>query len=368
MHKKPATIADVARLSGKSSATISRYINKTGHVSPEAAQAIQQIIDELGYVPSASARGLATRHTGMIGLVLPAHGNSAHHTGFDHENTVYVDSPAVAGLPFEGCASYLNEIIRGAEYAAWELGRAITISVARGQNTADRVRDMAGRVDGMVVVADSLSDSLLAHVASRVPVVSIAGAPHPNISDYVHAANAHGISLLVEHMVNDHHISDVRFIAGREGAHDDRQRFQGFQAALAKAGLTVPAIPEYRADFEFDNARDIALEIARTLDWGPDAPQRAFICSNDATAVGILEVFAALSINVPEQAVITGFDDCHIARGANPRISSVKQATAEMGALAVEALERRIADPTIEPQCIESAVKVLVRESCGEHN
>lgn len=367
MQRTPATIADVARLSGKSSATVSRYLNNTGRVSPEAAAAIARTIDELGYVPSAAARGLATRQTGMIGLALPAINGFVARENFDSNARIEFDLEPALTQVFSGCDSYLNEIIRGAEFAAWDVGRAITISVSRGQNAADRIRDMAGRVDGMIVVADALTDSLLAHVAARVPVVAIAGAPHPNVTDYVYGANARGTHLLVEHLVKDHEITHLMFIAGSESAYDDVQRFQGYQDALREAGLPVPPVPEFRADFHIDNARDIALEIARTLDWGPTAPKRAFVCSNDATAIGMLEVFTALSIAVPEQAILTGFDDCHVSRTSQPRLSSVKQATTEMGGLAVEALERRIANPDSEPQAIETPVRVLIRESCGLH-
>lgn len=368
MHKRPATMADVAKLSGRSSATISRHINNTGVVSPEAARAIDAAIEQLGYVPSASARGLANRYTGMIGLCLPAIGPYAEFPTQSNENSIEFDLKPDVTPSHLGCDSYFNEIVRGAEFAAWEIGSAITITVARGENAAARVRDMASRVDGMVVLGEALSPELLDHVTQRVPVVILSDNPHPLVKDYICADNNTGIKLLVNHLINSHNITDLTFVAGRESAFDDRERFIAFREALEEAGLEAPESVEYRADFHIDYARELGVTLARTLDWSADAPQRAFVCSNDDTAVGLAEAFIDNGISVPGQAALTGFDDCRVGKSIRPRITSVRQATMDLGALAVEALHRRIQDPECEPQNVSYPITVVVRESCGDHS
>ena len=65
------TMADVARQAGVSLMTVSRVVNQKDDVGEATRQRILQIIDELGYRPSGIARGLATRRTGTLGLVVP---------------------------------------------------------------------------------------------------------------------------------------------------------------------------------------------------------------------------------------------------------------------------------------------------------
>lgn len=66
-----ANIKDIARLSGYSVATVSRYINKNGYVSTNAAQAIQRVVEKVDYVPNTIARDLSTGRTKTIGVVVP---------------------------------------------------------------------------------------------------------------------------------------------------------------------------------------------------------------------------------------------------------------------------------------------------------
>lgn len=367
MNKTHATIADVAKLSGKSTATISRYLNESPNVSEDARRSIARAIEELGYVPSASARGLANRQTGMIGLVLqvfPGYRDipaPAAHNGieFDPIGDGVITSPA--------CDNYINEIVRGAESAAWEANCAITISIARGENLEARIIDMASRVDGMILVNDPLPAPLLEQVARRVAVVSVAGSEHHGISDYVYSANETAIDLVLEHVTTQHNAKEFFFVAGHEDSADDQQRFSAFQKGLANAGIIAPQKPQYRANFLLEDAKAVALEVVNTLDWSSSAPLRAFICSNDETAVGMLDVFAKAGIRVPEQALITGFDDCHISKSVRPRLTSVKQSTHGLGTLAVTALMDRIASPSRGKQVLFAPVSVMIRESCGPH-
>lgn len=104
-------------------------------------------------MPSASARSLAARRTGVLGLFFPN--------------------------------LYFDEVLRGSEREAWRHGFALMVGVGRESDPAAMVNDIAGRVDGMAVLARSVPDDLLDHVSRRIPVVLIAGPRRGDDYDHV---------------------------------------------------------------------------------------------------------------------------------------------------------------------------------------
>ncbi|MFD6163989.1 LacI family DNA-binding transcriptional regulator [Oerskovia sp. NPDC060287] len=364
MKSRVATIQDVARSAEVSTTTVSRVVNRKGFVSDGARLAVLEAIDDLGYVPSAAARGLASRQSGMIGLCLPDTGKPDDLAGRAHDGSgvrVLLDPRPAGEIGWGGL--YFGEVLRGAEYAAWEAGLALTVATAREPDLEARVLAMAGRVDGLVVVAQSLPDDLLDHVARRVPLVVLAGPMVTDRYDHVTVDNAAGMTRLVEHLVVDHGIRDLAYVAGRAGTPDDAERFRGFREALAGQGIDPPAEPRSRGDFSRRRARELAAEL---LD-GPGPLPRALVCCNDETALGLLDVLVAQGVRVPEDVVLTGFDGIDAARTSVPPITTVEQPTAELGRLAVERLTTRIGAPRRRPTVTTSSVTVHLRASCGTH-
>lgn len=364
---RPPTIADVARRAGVSTTTVSRLLNSSGYVSPQARTATQAAIAELGYVRSASARGLASRRTGIIGLCMPDVGSVSrierHATGVPPVS-VRVDDGARARETWGG--AWFADVVRGAEHASWERGSALTLAVAREPDRTEQLHDLAGRVDGLVVVGDALSDDLLAHVARRVPVVLLAGTPSEHAAGSVTVQNTAGARALVEHLVTAHGIRRVEYVGGPEATPDDEQRFAGVREALAAAGLPVPAAPLRRGDYSRARARALAEELLPSL-GRPDGPPPALVCGNDDTALGVLDVLRARGVRVPQDVVVTGFDDDDAARTAHPSVTTVRQPAADLGATAVELLDARVQDPSTPPAHVVVPVTVLLRESCGPH-
>ncbi|SDD77209.1 LacI family transcriptional regulator [Sanguibacter gelidistatuariae] len=367
MRERLPTISGVASRAGVSSATVSRVINRSGFVSAAARVAVLEAIDDLGYVPSAAARGLASRQAGMIGICLPDVGPGAdlvEREVSDGAVLVQVDPEPDGAIAWGGI--YFGEVLRGAEYAAWEAGLAITVAMTREPDLEARVLNMAGRVDGLVVVGETLSDDLLDHVARRVPIVVLAGPRAADRHDQVMVGNADGMERLVDHLIDDHGIETLAYVAGRSGAPDDDERFRGFCAALSRHGIEVPQSPRHRGDFSRHRAREIGRSLVEAARQGEALP-RALVCCNDETALGLLDVLVAHGIRVPEDIVLTGFDGIDAARTSAPPITTVEQPMAELGRLAVERLTARIASPRRRPTVTQVPVTVMLRGSCGPH-
>ena len=369
MRERLPTVNDVASRSGFSKTTVSRVVNRNGFVSEAAREAILAAIDELGYVPSASARGLASRQTGMIGICLPgdcADGEGSAPPPVRGDLTIRLE-PEPDGS-FGWGSEYSSEVMRGAEHAAWDAGLAITVAMTRGPDVEPRVLNMAGRVDGLIVVGEALSEELLEHVAHRVPVVVLAGQEtQAHTHDHVTASNAAGMERLVDHLIHDHGLTGLAYVAGPVGARDDQERFEGFCRALERAGMPVPAEPLLRGDFGRTAARALGTELVDAASRGAAMPA-GLVCANDDTALGLLDVLTASGYHVPDDVVLTGFDGVVAARTSAPPITTVEQPMAALGRVAVEVLTRRMASPQRRPMATTVPVTVVLRASCGDHD
>lgn len=359
MPKVP-TVYDVAERAGVSIATVSRVFRRPQAVTPSTREIVLAAVQELGYVPSGSARGLAARRSGAIGLCFP------DFDGIDGIEPLHLETApvtVVADPPGEVSPSgelYIAEVMRGTELEAWRHGMSVTIAVARGARRSDIIENLAGRVDGMVTLSQTAPDALLAHVARRIPVVVIAGPRGDDEYDHISTDNAAGMQSLTEHLLFEHGITDLAFIAGPPDSPDDRDRFDGFRKALQRAGLPVPHAPFARGDFTRARGRSVGHQLL-----AEGSMPRALVCANDQTALGVLDVITAAGVRVPQQTVVTGFDGIEATQLSDPRVTTVRQPMLELGRAAVETLLRRLQDPQLTPVTRILPVTVLLRESCG---
>ena len=180
-------------------------------------------VTELGYVPSGAARDLAARRTGVLGLCF---------TDLDTE---------------DGDAAYwYDEVIRGMERAARRSGYAVLIAASHHRDDSGLVLSIAGRCDGLVVLARTAPLAMIQHVATRIPVVLLAteesgGRPDQAI-DYLAVANETGAYQVTAHLADVHGYAGICFIAGPPDSPDSARRLEGFRRAAA--GLQeAPRLP-----------------------------------------------------------------------------------------------------------------------------
>jgi len=137
VRDKPS-VYEVARLAGVSTATVSRVLAGYERVLPRTRDKVLTAVTELGYVPSGAARDLAARRTGVLGLCFP---------DLDTE---------------DGDAAYwYDEVIRGMERAARRRGYAVLIAASHHRDDSGLVLSIAGRCDGLVVLARTAKSDIL---------------------------------------------------------------------------------------------------------------------------------------------------------------------------------------------------------------
>lgn len=335
------TIYGVARRAGVSIASVSRTLHGRDGVSAATRARINEVMRELGYVPNGAARWLAGRRLGVLGFVFPDLDDPTIESG--HETLLYSD-----------------EIIRGAERAARAHGHSLLIAATHSASGRDLVFAVAGKVDGLVVMARSLSEPEVRTLADRVPIVLLAGGRRLRGIDYVAADNANGSAEATRHLV-EHGYEDVAFVGGPPNSPDARARFNGFCRTVAAAGLRPPERLEAHGDF---TERGGARAVEELLQARP-RPPRALVLGNDQMAVGALGVLARAGLSVPGDVALTGFDDIQLARHVRPPLTTVSQPMRELGAECVRLLLRRLDEPSVEPETVVLPTTLVVRASCG---
>ncbi|HET9288367.1 MAG TPA: LacI family DNA-binding transcriptional regulator [Gaiella sp.] len=328
-----ATIRDVARRAGVSVATVSRVVNDRPDVSPETREAVLEVVRALSFSTNRSARALSKGRTGLVGLTIPF----------------------VLG-------DYYSLILSGATEALHEQEMRAVLCPTRHEHDREAAlveRLMRGTTDGAIIVLPSESPGELSDLAAQgFPFVVVdAPMPLPERIPVVSATHWAGARAATEHLLQLGH-RRIGIVTGREGWVATEERRDGYQAALAAAGVLASPELVRSGNFEIPDGHAGARELL-ALD---DPPTAIFAC-NDNMAVGVLRAAAEAGLRVPGDLSIVGFDDSELARVTTPALTTVRQPLEEMGRMAVSLLSRLIDGQRVETLRVELATRLVVRGS-----
>ena len=328
------TMADVAREAGVSLMTVSRVVNNKRDVSPATRQRVLKVIERLGYRPSGIARGLATRHTGTLGLVIPDVAN-----------------------PF------FSDVARGAEHEAYAEGYNVFLcntdedpqrEVAILQSLEDKL------VDGVVLCSSRLDEGELRRVLARHPAVVLFNRRLEGQGDGVGTVlldDVRGGRVATQYLL-DRGRRAVGLLAGPPASRSGRWRDQGYRAALAAAGLSYNPAWARHCSPVVDGGQEAAREL---LTAHPEL--NALFCYNDLVAVGALQACVELGRRVPEDVAVVGFDDIPLAALVTPPLTTCRVPRYELGVQAMRLLLDQIGGCPDECPEIVLRVELIVRAS-----
>ncbi|HIY25502.1 MAG TPA: LacI family transcriptional regulator [Candidatus Brachybacterium merdigallinarum] len=349
----------MAEHAGVSIATVSRVLRTPEKVAEATRDRVHRSVHELGYVPNASARSLAGRSTGVLGLLIPGHDiPSGGRRPTDAPGSVEFldDHDDSHADPFHD--RYFERLVRGAEAATWRAGYALLVAAGTSVSREMVLRDLTGRVDGLAVVSRTLPDDLVRRAARSVPLVLVAGA-QPDVTDSVQVDNRGGMSALTRYVLEVKPPGPTLYLAGPPDSPDAAARELGFHDAVRATDGAWSTAP---ADFTWQGGHDAIVDRLRSTAPG------AVIGANDQSALGALAALQEAGVRVPEECVVTGFDGIDESRYSRPALTTVRQPTTELGIRAAEALLRRIAHPGSAPTHQQLPVDVLLRASSGARN
>jgi LacI family transcriptional regulator len=340
-----ATLYDVARVAGVSTATVSRVVHGQERVRWTTRRRVLDAIDALGYFPDGAAQSLAQRRKEVIGLL--AVESRGPETDVEREGVLFIE-----------------EVLRGVERPLRDLGWSVLISFLPGSGLPDayqRMQQISAKVDGMIIAEGIADPAELALLAARVPITLIAGYPEGLNIDVIGVDNRSGTAAAVCHLIEQHGRTRLFYIAGPMEAPDARERRSAFDETVAgHPVVSVAGIFEGR--FAAISGRLAVREILS----GPrrELPD-AIICGNDQMAIGAIRELQAVGIRVPAQVAVVGFDDLPLSALLAPPLTTVHQPMRLLGERACALLLQRIADPALPPRAERLPAELIIRESCG---
>lgn len=304
------TINDIARMSGVSKATVSRVINNTKPVSNEVRQKVMQVIKETGYKPSFVARSLINKETNIIGVVVPDISNefcSQMVQGVVDVSNIYNYTMILCNTfsDYDVERQYLEVL------SEKEVDGIIFLSYA----ASDYHADFFDEYDKPVVTINRKVDSL----------------EFPNVDIDNFNAGYEGAMYFV-----DLGHKDIGFIGvDKEDKPTGTHRLDGFKKALNDSRIQINEdyfkIGDYKAKSGYSN-----MELLMKLKKRPTA----VFCMSDEMAAGAINYCLDNGIKVPEDVSVMGFDNGKIAELFVPHITTVKQPSFDMGAVAMRLIAK----------------------------
>ena len=329
----PPTLEEVAAVAGVSRSTVSRVVNDSPKVTPEAIAAVNAAISKLGYVPNRLARSLASRRTFSIALVIP-------------ETTARFFADPFFASVVQGAAFYLSKT----EYT-------LTLLIS-SETDPDKTRRylQGGNVDGALILSHHTDDRSYTELAGRLPVV-FGGRPmsqegaNPYVVD---ADNRSAAEEATRHLI-ERGRKRIAHIAGRRNMGAAVDRLEGWKRALEAAGLDADLIEG--GDFTPHGG---AEAMRRLLDRDPSLD--GVFAASDQMASGALTVLRERSLRVPTDVAVVGFDNNDFAKSAVPPLTTVEQPPTDQGAKMAEVLVRLIEGEDVDHYTLLET-HLVVRES-----
>jgi LacI family transcriptional regulator len=307
------TLEMVAAAAGVSRSTVSRVVNDSPKVTPEAFAAVQAAIEKLGYVPNRAARILASRRTMSIALVIP------------EATAKFFADPYFAAV-VQGVATYLSET----DYT-------LTLLIA-AESDAEKTRSylQAGNVDGAIILSHHSDDRSYVALARSIPVVF---GGRPTSADgvgayYVDVDNVGAAQEVTNRLIRNGR-TRIATIAGPQNMSAGIDRLQGWQLALNAAGLATDLV-EY-GDFSPASGEEAMRKL---LDRG--VPFDGVFIASALMASGALALTRDREIRVPEDLGVVTFDNNYAAQSSQPPLTTVEQPTIEVGREMADVLLRLI--------------------------
>jgi LacI family transcriptional regulator len=298
---------EIAARAGVSQATVSRVINDRSNVSDATRRRVRAVIEELGYVPDAGARGLVTQRTNRIGLIVS-----------DILNPFY------------------PELVESVEQFARQSGYTVLLCNTQRDSTNDQIYArflIEQRVAGVLFPSVTpRSNAPLQFAQAEIPCVFMNRYLRDLPLPCVLTDNEGGAYKMTEHLVGLGH-TQIAFVRGLPDTTTSQDRELGCRRCLIENGLQVDESLLEQGDYTRSGAYAATLRLLHKR-----RPPTAIFCANDYMAFGALDAAADLQVEVPHSLSIVGFDNIALSSMHAISLTTVEQPAADMARRAMEIL------------------------------
>lgn len=322
------TIYDVSRLSGVSTATVSRAFSEPEKVRESTRRKVFEAAEVLHYYPNAIARAMARQRTDKIAFLICK------------KDATILD---------EFYASICESIMKESNRSDYQLVISTAGDWSQTPNTAQS-RQIEGVILGGSASADMVTDfqsrgTAVVMVNNRLPGVDV---------PYVLSDEYGGVRLVVEHLVGKGH-KNIAMLAGRFSPYIVGERYNAFLSVTREFGLKISAQNVKMCNADVESAAKAAEELLSQK----NRPTAVF-GANDVIAAGVMKAARRLKLRVPEDVAVVGFDDSTICTMLEPELTSVHINCQRMGEIGMEHLLALLAGedcPTVTTVPVELKVR-----------
>ncbi len=328
--KTVATLDDVARIAGVSTATVSRALNQPASVADKTRQKVMAAVAATGYVPNLLAGGLASKRSRLVAAITPSMENIVH------AETIKYFSRYLRGHGYQvllGETEYQEKIEE--ELVAAVLARRPDAILLTSSNHSKNCRRMLLAADIPIVeMWDLHSSPLDMMIGFSYEQCGIA------VADYLLAKDYGQIGIL--------YVDEAR----------TNTRVAAFRKRILEQSGKNPVEVKLEAPSDFSLGRSALRQL-----FEAGFKQGAVFCSSDNLALGVLMEAAAQGIGIPDQLAVIGFGDQPYAASTHPSLTTVRFDRKLLGERAGEMLLQRLTGEPLAASVIEVGFTIIERET-----
>jgi LacI family transcriptional regulator len=329
--KKALSIVDISKLAGVSVATVSRVINKNGRFSDETKKRVEDIIREHNYVPNLVAKGLKTKKTNFIGVIVP-----------DITNEF-----------FSVVAVEIQNSLRKHGYFALICNTREDISIER-----EYLDILSGvQMSGLIFISGNTrveNENL-----RSLPTVYIDRAPEYFGKCLVIESDNHGGGRIAANALYEAGCKRIACLRYSKNISSHQRRHDGYRYELEAKGLLFDPALQFSVDevsFDVAKAKMLAVvEDGLTFD--------GIFCTTDWLALGTVAALSERGLRIPEDVRVVGFDDILSSRLSSSQLTTVRQQVDVMGRIAADEMIKMINGENMDTSRIEIAVSLVKRQT-----
>lgn len=326
------TIYDVAREAKVSMATVSRVVNGNPNVKPATRKKVMEVIDRLGYRPNAVARGLASKKTTTVGLIIPDISNiffAELARGIEDIATMYKYNIILSNSDenTEKELHLLNTM----------LGKQVDGLIFMGANITEEHMEEFKKSPVPIVLAGSLEDT------KQIPSVNInyEAAAYDSVKDFIDKGHTK-IALIISNFEEPINV----------------KKLAGYKRALAENNIPFKEEFVIEGDFSYDSG----IEAGERLSDLTEIPS-AILVGADEMAVGVVHAIQDKGYNVPQDIEVISFDNTKLTLMVRPQLTTVVQPLYDIGAVAMRLLTKLMNKEEVEDNTVVLPHRIEKRNS-----
>lgn len=307
-----ATIKDVAKMAQVSISTVSRVVNDSKPVSPDARRRVLHAIEVLQYEPNEIARSLVTRKSNIIGVIVEDFG-----------------------------LSFVSQVLRGVEEVARMFEYDILVSSTYGDPKIENKYMklfLQKQVEGIIVITESNNTDRIQFLKElKVPVAYLNRYYRNNEISTTTIDNIEALKKIVAYLVSKGH-KKIAYLGNKKDLEITVERFKekGYIEAMKEAGLEAEIISVS------ENSEEGFLDIENKLITSIKNGTTAIAVFSDEAAIRVMNMLKDNNIRVPKDVSITGMGDITMASLYRPKLTTVKEPLYDYGAVSIRSIIKAI--------------------------